>query len=201
MAEQKSSGPEAAEGMLMLPKEGYVPRPKTTAIPTGPDFVIEVPDSRWVALDRSTAVRVTVDSKTGEARQDALVAYGKIFRERLNGVDLRLRPDFSSALHFERTPTEEEVSHLWEVQTSVQVIDIKTFEKRRPQETTDEFYQRVADLFRVLQVTSNAPTKSLAEAAGLDPEAQFHTAVYWVRQARKRGFLPRSSRQLPEERQ
>jgi len=51
---------------------------------------------------------------------------------------------------------------------------------------SDEFYKAVADAYRVALERSEAPRTAIAESAGVSNEV----AGRWVRQARKRGYLP-----------
>jgi hypothetical protein len=60
------------------------------------------------------------------------------------------------------------------------------WQPRRSGESTDEFYRRVADAYRILGTGSGKPVSTLASVAGVNRS----TASQWVHQARKRGHLP-----------
>jgi hypothetical protein len=55
-----------------------------------------------------------------------------------------------------------------------------------PQAKPDVFYKRVADIYRELVGWTNRPAVELAEANGVPVT----TAHRWVKEARRRGFLP-----------
>lgn len=50
----------------------------------------------------------------------------------------------------------------------------------------DAFYQNIADIYENLHAITKAPTTTIAEAV----DVPVSTAKRWVREARKRGFLP-----------
>lgn len=60
---------------------------------------------------------------------------------------------------------------------------------RRDGESPDDFYRRVAKVYRALTPTSGRPTTEIARLADV-PRS---TAARWVRQARLRKFLPPTS--------
>ena len=51
---------------------------------------------------------------------------------------------------------------------------------------SDEFYATVGEAYRVAVERGEAPRTTIAESAGVSTEV----AGRWVRQARKRGYLP-----------
>lgn len=73
------------------------------------------------------------------------------------------------------------------------VAELRAKLQRVPGERAADFYQRVADVYTVLETMSDQPTRdmhSLANPPG-EPEAvTYATVASWIHRARKRGLLP-----------
>lgn len=159
----------------------------------------------WLIHDERSAFRW---SRAGEAEQwniTGMVIYGTVTVEQLRAV--RLPPGHSGEARLAywyasaEPPSEERITdfiaareHLRSLakgMAAVALPDVKWM-PRRDGVSADQFYRQVADVFNDLQPAhARNTTTALAELAGVP----FTTAVHWVREARKRDYLPRSNRQ------
>ena len=136
---------------------------------------------------------------------DGLILFGEITAERLHG--LRLTGDQGPAWNpiaerFSTTfpPSEQHLRDYAAARQEAEDLEphgalfdaLVAWEPRKPKESPDDFYRRVASVYTALQRTNRGkPTSALAEVA----DVKFTTAVHWVREARKRGYLDLSRRQ------
>jgi hypothetical protein len=98
-----------------------------------------------------------------------------------NGV---AREDLESRLHWDDPkpwwrPPSLEPGQLW-------LPDTRARSKIRPGSKPDEFYQRVAAIYSFKAAASSRPAVEMANANGV-PVTTVHR---WVKEARRRGFLP-----------
>lgn len=158
----------------------------------------------WVPADAETAWRWVLDQETQTYRITGLIFYGDVTAERLGSLRVTKgqRPLLTPLAERYATrlpPTQE---HLAEYAAAVKAevesqSSVPQWVPRGQAEPMDQFLKRVALVFRQLQKT-NLPntTTALADLA----DVPFTTAVFWVREARKRGYLPESRRQQARKR-
>lgn len=163
----------------------------------------------WVPVAREAAVLWVRDAMTGEWQTAGFIAYGRMTTERLRSfTPSNWRAE--TLYHLagmddpEKPPTAHQVQLAWDGMQRAAAQD--TDEKsepvplliRRKYDSADDFYQAVAGAYQMVQPWY--PQRTTARIAELAvPQVPFTTAVHWVREARKRGYLPKSSRQTKGE--
>jgi hypothetical protein len=85
-------------------------------------------------------------------------------------------------------PTGEQVDEAWRSHAKRKPRKVQV-EPRRADETPDQWYARVADIYRTLG-DQGTPTSDLAALMGVSKDR----AAQWVHQARKRGYLEATTR-------
>lgn len=163
-------------------------------------------DAVWIPHDDASTflwTRTEVDGQLGSWRITGMTLYGEITGERLRAIRMtgdsgpKFYLDASAFALLDRPHSQLELEEIAQVVAKADVTAIRDFpldwEPRKPGETADVFYRRVALYFRELEFTRpDDPTQALAELA----DVPFTTAVHWVRVCRDRGILPKSKRQM-----
>lgn len=159
---------------------------------------------RWVSPDVLTAYRQERDG-AGVVSITGLVLYGPpVDSTRLRQLNFRtLVGDGPTWNRSEPPPSEEElltaprtvpaglVGRTFtgaEIRLELAKAELAAGELTR-KDSPDDFYRRVAIAYRALATDTGRPTTAIAELQGV-PRS---TAARWVRQARLRGYLPRTT--------
>jgi hypothetical protein len=164
----------------------------------------------WQAISGHAALQWEIDEVAGEvvsaSGPTALVFWESVTWQALQDLGLS-RIAFGAmggpVWRQEEPPTAVQIRERWAARSrddhgpDFEIVDadgnvigvgeVKLF-GRIPGESPDDFYARVAEAYRRIQLSSRAPTARLSELAGV-PKS---TAVAWVHQARRRGLLPKS---------
>jgi hypothetical protein len=157
----------------------------------------------WQVLSETTAVRWTMHfGADGKAERvtgpHGLVMHDDVSVETVRGIPLsRLQPYLPghTMLNQSEPPTADQVSKAWRYSAPARSRaarggGLEPFTPRLPDETADEFYQRVAKAYRLAARLTGQPLKWIMEAADV-PKT---TAARWVREARTRGYLDPTTR-------
>lgn len=169
----------------------------------------------WMAISECAAVRfnqVIDNDYRGSAPTspmehfegpDALIVYGGGFTNTIRKLQFsRISyPEVWSkgSLCFEREnpPDEETLRERWHAVEAMRneenlksALELQRatqqWQSRKPDESANDFYRRVAGFYLILQRNTGTPLVSLAEIAGVSK----NTAAQWVKQARTRKYLP-----------
>lgn len=163
----------------------------------------------WAPIDEAGAVRWEQSPETGEWEAAGLVLYGRVDAARLKAVKIRDLP--AQAIRIDTksgaVPTEAQIREAAAIPGWEGFLEIYgsgtatlTFKGEPPVkwharvsgEPAEDFYIRTAALFTAIQrAYPKSATTHLAEVT----EAPYTTAVRWVRECRRRGYLPTSSLQ------
>jgi len=158
----------------------------------------------WQATSAGTAVLWWEFSHNGvvtmTAGPESIVMYQHVDFDALRSIPLtKMQAHRNGYPEFDQSapPTPEQIRKAWVASASARARaenrsaeSVGSFAGRAEGESTDDFYSRVAAFYRVAAVSTGQPTKTLAESAGV-PKT---TAARWVREARTRGHLDKTTR-------
>ncbi len=162
-------------------------------------------DTCWTAYGADIAIcwKATAGgSEEGHTGTEpcGLVVYGLIDSTRLRTIKLaRVSPDPLRHPQWPRPepPSQAELASAWAesgMRAAARGRLVPTGDRRlqvrRPGETPDDFYQRVASFYSWAAATTGTPLKEISRDTG----ANKSTAARWVREARRRGYLPATTR-------
>ena len=157
---------------------------------TGPDYqTAGFPLRYWTTPEEGVVLRWDREKNTLSYQVTGLFLTGDITRERLQNLNLQeLRATGFQGIAQHDMPSEDQ---LWAQRANDLISGTPIGDywpgPRDPDEPIDDFYTRQAKAYIALSLLHpEAPTKALADEAGVP----FHTANRWVREARKRGYLP-----------
>jgi hypothetical protein len=129
-----------------------------------------------------------------------LVVYGQIDSTRLRTIKLaRVSPEPQRHPRWSRhePPSQAELAGAW-AESGIRATGRgrlvptgdRLLQARRPGESPDSFYRRVASFYTWAAATTGTPLKEISKDTG----ANKSTAARWVREARHRGYLPATTR-------
>jgi hypothetical protein len=164
----------------------------------------------WHRIDDAGAFRIAHDPDTLEPFVDGLVLLGPVTSDRVRGLNLRTMSSALPALDVpgDAMPTEQDMRTKVGTEAGLRIIttgtggvlaiaDGQVLADWQPRDRSDlsagDWYRDTAALYRLIEnLHPGSPTKALAEYA----QVNFSTAVYWIRECRRRGLLPKSAKQL-----
>jgi hypothetical protein len=157
----------------------------------------------WQAIGPRAAIMWTElaqDGKvTGTTGPSGLVVHDDIDIQTIRSIPLsRMQPHRPGFPEFDQddAPTRHQIMSAWKASAGARARHAKAdqaleaFPVRGSSEPVEAFFGRVADYYRRAMRVSGQPVKALSDAAGV-PKT---TAARWVRQARSRGFLEKTTR-------